>query len=1392
MKNKKSAAFFEAVLIVSSLAAVALFASMNLEDLKAWAVTLPANIISPRKEEVVMRDNDKIMLPRRANVLFMLDTGSPMTFSPLGTMPVQGANVLPGYTAANQATAAAMLAQATYGHGGRPATTGADRYGRDLDATNNWKTGDTLAQHINDYYSPYEEANNPMGAAAAPYGLIFRNEANKSAQPGGTITTDMLVPNDSRMYKMKLVMWRVLSDTVLIENLRIGMATTFQELNGPGTSWTADFYKVAPWGVGVNYGGTLPNPPFSHGTAPSWSTGCGTGSAGYGSGSAAYWGIDRDYYDSAVYPKTSMIWRLVNRAYLRVPIREYSEEHINQFRLWLDGFEDNTLNVAGAPYFFKNPELFGDGITFLSTAIYPGHPQLNRSTMLGQTDVLGRPGVVFSSRTAVTTSSIAGAYGAALNTNPANGVGNYFRQNSGEALGTVLDFFSPPVDGVGGVTTSAYNVNVAPQVSFPLMDECDKNWVVIFTAGDDSSEYSAAKAAEDLYNYTKNNNLTALDNVVSGQNQFKSIRLKDGVRTLVVGFVDPVDPGVQPLRDKLDAIARSGDIGNTGAHAYFANDVEGLMQALRAVLARINNEIQPSPGPLTEGSKMDDQASNTDPNAFNLFSTGYRINMFDQWVGTMSRFTSTKDSYGNTATTEKWELNDTLIKARGTNSVTPPRKVYYWHNNALTSLGYTASMTDSTEHPIASMIGVTNAFVASMDKSNLRPPTMPATQDPMTDRLHPSRALVNWFYGWDFSYYDNVNTSRRSMLSDFGQSGTALVSPPDRDFLPFNGYAAWADSMRSIDTRLYAQTNDGVLHVVNPQSSGANLEQYSILPPSSLLPLRLPSLKMGRITQGAGYAMRWIDVSEFASNTSDDIPISSIPAYVLDGPVQSRAFNIASKPGWGLYLIGTLGRAGNGIYTMDVTSPSAPKFYWYRETIENADGTLTLLRMKASENEPAVSTVTPNWTGVGGIYANPDAHPFYQLGYNSPKPEAGVMMQLGATEPRNIIVLPGGLQRSLDLANNGRMGAALYIIDPDAAKHTAFDNSAQWVKVFNSASLTESSWRVGSADFGPAPYMGMMVSKPVLRKAVAPDANHGNHVAGQVFASDNRGNIFVLMMENPDGSRLLSDANWKLRTAATLRLDNDPPTASYSSPFGVVIASVHGDSNLYAAGGTANVGTLGNDDNDSALVRNKSQMIYSFKLPDLADASAGTSRRGSWTQLGRSDDSKMPSSAPGWFIPLQGATAGHGEEYASAQPDILGNEVFFATYIPEIISTGGSGACADEKPLGKSRLYVLDLLTGGGIRWKNGAKYIEFGGSMITGITLSLQGGTETIGITFDISDPNALAASVSAHKTNGDLEASFDPTDPSAGSTGWIFKSLRGHTKPEMGASVTNYWIMK
>ncbi|MDR1508739.1 MAG: hypothetical protein LBS53_03800, partial [Synergistaceae bacterium] len=427
-------------------AALALAALLPFAAERAAALlNLAPPIYTQTKAGVALDEDDSIKKgAEKANVLFLLDTGSTMTFSPNGLLP-EVPNQFTGVVGnATPAQAAIMLEEATYGHGGLPAAgDGADRYGRDIDEDNNMKTGDTnLDNHANNYYSPFDYAGNKVAAqygladsAPLPYALVFKDHLTdwwQNGPPqGATIASNDLAPNDSRMYKMKLVLWRILSETVLLENLRFGMATTYQDANDG--LFRADFYKVSPYGAGAydtalrdanNVEVTWGNVNFQHGTGPDWSTGI-PGSGGYVDSVTCRWGVNRDWY---LYQKNTKHWKLVNRAYLRVPIREYSEEHTNQFRLWIDGFEDVRTNDANALYYFNNPELFGDGKTFLSTAIYSGHDSLTRAALLAQQDQNNASGIAFSHVDQNTDLSVEG-----------NGQFLNFKKGSGEAVGSVLD-----------------------------------------------------------------------------------------------------------------------------------------------------------------------------------------------------------------------------------------------------------------------------------------------------------------------------------------------------------------------------------------------------------------------------------------------------------------------------------------------------------------------------------------------------------------------------------------------------------------------------------------------------------------------------------------------------------------------------------------------------------------------------------------------------------------------------------------------------------------------------------------------------------------------------------------------------------------------------------------
>ncbi|MDR1019380.1 MAG: hypothetical protein LBL73_01360 [Synergistaceae bacterium] len=1438
---------WKARLLVVALVAAVLLLPVYVEMRTAGALlNVKPPIETVGKSDVALDETEDIKKgAEKANVLIMLDVGSPMTFTANGTMPEWGANA----TTRDQVNT--MLAGSTYGHGGLPVlgatatnTNPRTRYGREVDASNNMTTGNTnLVDHLNNYYSPFDYANNSAsqafgrGAEAAPYALVFRNPAYWRTGKAGAISANDLVPNDSRMYKMKLVMWRILSDTVLIENLRLGMATTFQEMNGPSTAYGADFYRSGPldnpsvstWipagGAAANWtapGYGMSNPNFPNGNAPSWATGIANSDnfnagQGYYQAASAFMGIDRDYYD---YAHNTLQWKLMNRASLHVPIEEYSEAHINKFRTWIDGLENIAVKTGAAAgedaFYYTNPELFGDGKTYLSTAIYPGHSDLTRNQLVGGSaagganDYTSKGGVVFSSRDTYTIMSMNANFNLA-NANGGTLIGNFFRQNSGEALGTVLDFFSPPRAGYGGMNYSAYNLSKAPASNFPLKDPCENNWVIIFTAGDDSGSYSSANAVRDLYNYTKNNPLTRHTGISGGNNTFNEIRLQDGVRTLVVGFVDPRSAASANLRAKLNAMAQAGDPGcepkdADGNYAFFANDVEGLIGAMRKVLARINSDIQPAKGSMLEGDSIDgdsiDGFDRDSEEMFNLYSASYRINIYDQWEGKVSKYVTAKDNTtGQMRTDLSWEAGRKLLSGRETLPAGTSRNLVFWSgagNNGKNyeKLEYTALNATGyrNQHPDMTNYGI-NLIppIASMDNTVL------AVNTNWNLRMNPSRALINWYHGYETSYGystgQDMQYNRRYMLTDLGNSGIAKGGPPPvQNSLP--GYRAYADdpSRKALPHKLYFQTNDGLLHVLDAKTGN---EDMAILPPPSLLNYRLFGLKTTHEKTTDRY--RWINVDDYLTTTSDDIPITSQPSFTLDGPVQRFYMDMSGQgTDWTAKLVATLGHAGGGIYVMDVSAPATPAFQWYREMYEDENRQLHLYRLD-KDNFDGIDPHENTYNGADqglweAVTTSGDHYPFYQLGFNSPKPHFGVASHESVhTDPDghyNIIALGGGAQNYLDLNRNGTVGAAFYLIDPDVRYHsfsTAYPTPG--IRVFNSGSVANapSAWRSDGEKGAniPNPYMGMVVSEPIFFAS-----QDSNYVARGVFTADNRGNIFYVSFVDYSTGQSLGREDWEIRTIATLRASGDDPTDSYALPLGVVAGSRIDRSDKWVAGGTSNVGTKGKTDSIDTMIHNKDQLIFSFKLPEMADKDSpdyGMTRRREWTSLSAADGGDgIDPGDKGWYIELERAGASYNDEYVTTAPLMLNGKLYIATF-QEMKYESGSAACDTGQKNGRARLYTVAMDTGRAGMWNGGNdKYLQFDGIKITGFTHSEKGQKETLIATYELL--NIADAASSIH----DAVESEESVSSLEGMNALLLTNVGGSVRTTSVTSndqVVNYW---
>ena len=323
----------------------------------------------------------------RPNVLLLLDVGSQMVFTPRGILPMADDGLL-------QYPRMMMYRESTYGSGARPLNESLrvdyGRWGRDLDNSNNI-IGDPDCYYSSDPNNPYfltfKNGKLPSGVKngdrVSGYPKYTYSPYPKQSFSPNQAAYDQLVPNDSRMYMMKLVLWRLThpEDPDLLANINLAMATNYQEdtPQGIGGTLMADYYKYAPYGYNPNAPRGTPGSEFIYGTAPSWSIGIGSDGTlngqNYVNSATSITGVIRDFYNYA--PNTAD-WRHVHRAWLRVPFDRFYEEDKNQpgkftptkirdnFAKLIDGVE--TINDR--TYEITNPELFADGQSPIATSLY--------------------------------------------------------------------------------------------------------------------------------------------------------------------------------------------------------------------------------------------------------------------------------------------------------------------------------------------------------------------------------------------------------------------------------------------------------------------------------------------------------------------------------------------------------------------------------------------------------------------------------------------------------------------------------------------------------------------------------------------------------------------------------------------------------------------------------------------------------------------------------------------------------------------------------------------------------------------------------------------------------------------------------------------------------------
>jgi hypothetical protein len=1346
----------------------------------------------------------------------------------------------------------------------------------DVGSTNVDISSTELGSYVTKY--SYKGNNKITGANNFPYALVFKNPAywekgmeslpiGQSPAPDASKKDSAdteLVPNDSRLYQAKLVLWKLLEEGDKWSNIRFGLATTYL----PTTSDTKftrehlhtglydryDFngmYKVWPFGANVwtskkfkDVGGVPTPDPVENSGWPDDNNLVNRKQFKNGILVQAISGHPRVYNSihAQFYPMWShmtvepiyssiqgsnsteimrmkRVYKLLHRGSLLVPIRGYDDtwssgskpvmSHADRFRQWINGFADinngrtdkqvaapdrriesGILNNTEHPYettperdnrwhFYKDPEIGVAGVFILPHAIYPdprsGYGMTREDykkkilttgveidgDSSGDTNEQHATAVWYSNKNSNTDYYYWCFPGSTEFEEPETEIKNHFNAGSGEAAGSVLDFFSPPTDKYSDLG----------ETSYPIRSACDPNWVIVVTTGQElkpalvdddgnplnSYTYTTAQAIKNLYDATdksrgNKNGSKANDNPLKGEETYADyeqvsmllrnadgtpigspelVDLDDPIRTLVVGIVPDINKMPQGTAgsteraeydtvkemyvnlakmalagrgENPDIIENYDDIATKAKYkAFIADNPEGLTDAIMNALTVINDStvVQPGSGAMAQSEALDDLDGRSD-----IYSYQYRIMRSNQWEASMTREIVSMDADGTVSIHRKWTIGEEYDTKIIKNNIS--RNVRYWNE------GWNYSNLVELK---SNLTGFGN--LSGILSGDILPP-------PGRDYggVHPYEAYAKWLQGKDFSYSDKKEYLRSHMFTDLGQGGVVMVNDvPEvagNDTPP--GYKAWAENATPQSPVLYAQTNDGLLRMIDPTQTGGGNEVMAILPPPMLIPRRLAALVTNPSVDGK---RRWLEIS----GPEEMGGYRSYPAFTLDGSLQKRNFNLNqtdNESGWGKYMLGALGRGGSGLYMLDVSDHDAPKMLWYREGVGGN-------KLISSQAPPSYSTGTAYVYDEGELTDKEKG--YLKLGFNSPRPVMGIVPFPTNSGKQNFIALAGGAMSDvpIDLNKNGKEGASLLMIEPkDGTILRAFDGS----------SFNESNWMLSGTVIGKSPIMGMMVSEPTAFRS-----GSGPYLTGGIIAADNRGNIFRIDLEDPQTHSAREPKDWSIRTIGTLQTAADSVAGSeksYAMPHGVAVLRQSNGSVLWIAGGTSDIkvkkAAMG--DNGEGILENERQMIFSF-MTNSAQTKPYT--RDDFKQLDPENPADIFSinsenSKSGWHFPLREAGQNDFPEYVSAKPVLINGTLFIATFKRQNkTQPEDSSRCEPDRVLdGESRLYAVDIRTGKPTTWTGvdghtPTKYETFKHVKIAGITDLAKGGKGKLMIHYDI-----------------------------------------------------------
>jgi outer membrane protein assembly factor BamB len=1371
--------------LVLSLALGAGFALTCVEAVRAWSAP-PDPAAHPLKtyyKAVSYPLEDAILRGIEPNVLIYMDTMSGMVVSMKGQIPIFKDNddwMKTNYPAMRDADFRAnLLLQNTFGIGNRPVSHGtmADQTAR-LSNNNLTLPYVSLFPGVEDADNRFnymgkdvDDANNIIGNQDCyyssdpnkPYFLTFRNSewANWNGQnsppssmpnelrkylPGGPsygwpVSHDLaeahLIPNDSKMYKVKLVLWRLLSpddsSKQMLSRMRLGLATTFSDREyptGSGRSATisyAPFRYDSPTRIHNIYGGPGPNTERnvfmayhgnSNGSGPrtqKWTAFPGGVAVDTNTTGAGVLASTSQTLSASVilYGGTSSIYnsltngpRHASRSILRVPFDfMYSQGGNGEyrptasaitFREYIDGvMQVNQNNSVALLNRFVNDELYTTNtIAPVEQQIYGGNRFIsggnNQNVLNGQRALAYATGAEGFRTLHEGYTNTAGV--------PLRRVRNSEGLMTGTALGDALSFFSPPTGALSYAAGSS-NGDGDTRGYFPVTGSCQPNWIIYFTTGSEAQpgwshteENSMMKALHDIYMNSKQMRGRQWDGANWVEQTFD---MDNPIRIIVVGLIttqgmesdgnpyavdSPADTPAKRVRKAVRRMAHAGQphedgTPDTSVEPIFADNVPDLIRNLHETLVNIQTER------ITGGAPTLQPMHEEDPEGDRiLFGASYTVNMKRQWQGGFAKYKIPRGQEGSVLV---WDARTIIANQAQSNT----RRVYTVDapmNQTLSPPAQPVLLTSLSDSQFQSLLGLPDPYISPDDPN-------PAAKEVEW------RAHLADFKTWLVKY-----PHEDGILGDMEHSNYVIVG--DGKFRSFKNGQEFTVSRQKV---IYFQTNRGVLHCLDYETGQ---ELWAFIPPHILR--RVWQQRFLEIPGGGS-----TPIAGDGSST-----MFSRPLVLLDGPlVAMDRIDDADAPSVSdlkTYLIGASGWGGAGIYVMDITLPenpilgtgAKPFFLW---AVDNA-------RYGAAEPNGIGDSTTPDPTvHFWGNAAHSDFQFAGRLGLtlHAPIPWNGAKyvvsegsIPAGTRRHHSGFLLPGGMGlwgrgdknqgKALLVNNNFEAGSALFNLN--AKTHIYAPPNLK-------IPINEKNYK-----------LGMFISPMYVLDS------DKDGLDDEYFAADSDGNIVVgNLLQGNQHDPTYTDVRFSLKNFFQLRtiVDSFTPGVAAGQPIAIPNGFAMGGKGMGANrdrwlfGGSANlVGP------DGVEVSNGQQYIFALRLNRLdltpftdpsESVTTGALARLKYMKTTPSilplwggeemgSQNGVPPDARGWRLMLRPKvvhpTIPTDAEYVTAAPFLYNGSLFVATFTPRTWQPGDQERCLD---IGDAKLYALDPQTGAS-KWKSG------------------------------------------------------------------------------------------